>query len=169
MDIGAYASEICPILHRLGFQHVLGLDLNSDILKMPFANNVEYRVGDFLQAPFPGESFGAITAISVIEHGFRGEELAKEMCRLLRPGGLFIASFDYWPEKIATTGIDMFGMSWTIFSRQDLEQFLSTAARVKLQPIGPLHFHGENKPISCLDRKYTFAWMVLQKQATVSR
>lgn len=26
--------------------------------------------------------------------------------RLLRPGGLFIASFDYWPEKIVTDGID---------------------------------------------------------------
>jgi SAM-dependent methyltransferase len=164
LDIGAYASEVPPILHRLGYQHIVGLDLNSEIAEMPFADRIAYREGNFLKAPFPDESFGAVTAISVIEHGFQGEALAAAMSRLLRPGGLFIASFDYWPEKIVTSGVEMFGMSWTIFSRQEVEQFIQIAALEKLKPIGPIQFDGAERPISCLNRHYTFAWMVLQKQ-----
>src|SRR3954471_20381655 len=53
LDIGAYASECPPILHRLGYQHVVGLDLNSDIARMPFADRIDYREGEFLEAPFP--------------------------------------------------------------------------------------------------------------------
>ena len=164
LDIGAYASEVPVILHRLGYQHIVGLDLNSDIAGMPFADRIDYREGNFLKAPFPDESFGAITAISVIEHGFQGEALAAAMSRLLRSGGLFIASFDYWPEKIVTSGVEMFGMSWTIFSRQEVEQFIQIAAREKLSPMGPIRFDGVERPISCLNRDYTFAWMVLQRQ-----
>jgi SAM-dependent methyltransferase len=164
LDIGAYASEVPPILHRLGYQHIVGLDLNAEIAEMPFADRIDYREGNFLKAPFPDEYFGAITAISVIEHGFQGETLAAAMSRLLRPGGLFIASFDYWPEKIVTDGIDMFGMSWTIFSRREVERFIEIAAREKLKPTGPIHFDGAERPVSCLNRDYTFAWMVLQRQ-----
>lgn len=163
LDIGAYASEVPLILHRLGYRRIAAVDLNPDIAKMPFAGEIDYRVGDFLKSPFPARSFGAITAISVIEHGFEGRALAAELARLLKPGGLFIASFDYWPEKIATDGIDMFGMSWTIFSRQEVEQFLAVAKEYGLVPCGPLAFDAADKPVSCAGRDYTFAWLALSK------
>jgi SAM-dependent methyltransferase len=165
LDIGAYASEVPLILHRLGYRRIAGVDLNPGITKMSRAEEIDYRVGDFLRAPFPDHSFDAITAISVIEHGFQGERLATEMARMLRPGGLFIASFDYWPEKIPTAGIDMFGMSWTIFSRQDIEQFVALAGERGLFPCGPLTFDSADKPVSCAGRDYTFGWMALKKIA----
>jgi SAM-dependent methyltransferase len=164
LDIGAYASELPLILHRLGYSRVAAVDLNPDILKMPFAGAIDYQVGNFLRAPFPDRSFAVITAISVIEHGFDGEKLATEMARLLKAGGFFIASFDYWPEKISTDDQDIFGMSWTIFSRSEIENFITTAGRKGLKPHGPMNFAAGDKPISCFNRDYTFAWMVLQKQ-----
>ena len=164
LDIGAYASEVPLILHQLGYRRVAAVDLNPDIVRMPYAGAIDYRVGDFLRAPFPEQSFSAITAISVIEHGFDGEALAKEMARLLRPGGHFIASFDYWPEKLSTDGINLFDMSWTIFSREEVERFITVARAQGLAPDGPLTFDAADKPVSCLGRDYTFAWMVLQKQ-----
>jgi SAM-dependent methyltransferase len=164
LDIGAYASEIPPVLCRMGYQRVSGLDLNSDLPKMPLADRIDYRIGNFLRAPYPDGSFAAVTAISVIEHGFDGERLSAEIGRLLRAGGFFIASFDYWPEKIATSGQDIFGMSWTIFSRAEIENFIASAARKGLLPFGPMNFAASGKPISCFNRGYTFAWMVLHKQ-----
>jgi SAM-dependent methyltransferase len=164
LDIGAYASEIPPVLCRMGYQRVSALDLNPELAKMPLADKIDYRIGNFLHAPFPDRSFAAVTAISVIEHGFNGEALAAEVARLLKPGGHFIASFDYWPEKISTDGINLFDMSWTIFSRQEVERFIAVARAHGLVSCGPLEFGAVEKPVSCLGRDYTFAWLVLQKQ-----
>jgi SAM-dependent methyltransferase len=164
LDIGAYASELPLILHRLGYQSVAAVDLNTDIVKMPHAGAIDYRIGDFLRAPFPDRSFAAVTAISVIEHGFNGAALAAEVARLLKPGGFFIASFDYWPEKVSTDGQDIFGMSWTIFSKREVEQFIDLASSKGLVPYGPLEFSVGGRPVSCMGRDYTFAWLVLRKQ-----
>lgn len=163
LDIGAFGSELPPVLHRLGYTRVSAIDLNPGIAAMPFADAIDYRVGNFLRAPYADGSFAAVTSISVIEHGFDGATLARELQRVLRPGGYFIASFDYWPDKISTAGIRMFDMSWTIFSRDDVAQFLRVAAAHGLTPCGPLQFDAPSPAIFYAERRYTFAWLVLQR------
>lgn len=164
LDIGAYASEVPLILHKLGRKNVSGVDLNPGLLDMPFSGAIDYRISNFMSTPLPDSSFTAITAISVIEHGFEGEALSREVSRLLKPGGFFIASMDYWPEKIPTNGINLFNMSWTIFAAGEIRSFIDLAREHGLYPHGPLQFDGQDQPISCLDRNYTFGWLVMQKQ-----
>ena len=163
LDIGAFASEIPIILHRLGFTDLSGVDLNPAVRKMPYADKIRYSVSDFLKTPFANDSFSLITAISVIEHGFRPRELLQEMSRLLKPGGFFVASFDYWPEKISTEGIRMFGMDWRIFSKSEVEELIRTARSYGLTPHGAIDLDADQKPISFFERSYTFAWLALQK------
>ncbi len=163
LDIGAYASEILCILHRLGYAHLTGVDLNPDISRMPYADKIRYVVSDFMHTPFGSGSFDAITSTSVIEHGFNSAALLTEVSRLLRPGGYFIASFDYWPDKIDTTGVPFFGMDWKIFSRQEVLTFIEEARNHDLVPCGAINLSAEEKPIECAERKYTFAWLALQK------
>ena len=165
MDIGCYASEIIVALHKSGYTNLTGADLNPDLKKMPCQDSIRYENTNFMQTPFADASFKAITSISVIEHGFDGQALLKEMSRLLQPDGYFIASFDYWPEKIDTTGIKFFGMEWLIFSKQDVADFVSQAAGFGLTPVGELHFEGQDTPIECGGKKYTFGWLVLKKKA----
>ena len=165
LDIGAYASEIPCILHRLGYSHLTGVDLNPDIIHMPYANKVRYVVSDFMHTPFAKGSFDAITSTSVIEHGFNGPALLAEISRLLRPDGYFIASFDYWPDKIDTTGVPFFGMDWIIFSKQEVLSFITDARTYHLAPCGNIYLSAQEKPIECAERKYTFAWLALQKNA----
>lgn len=162
LDIGAFGSELPPLLWALGYRRVSGIDLNPAVGHMPFAGSIDYRVANFLAAPYPDHSFDAVTAISVIEHGFDGEILATQLARLLRPRGYFIASFDYWPEKISTAGMRMFDMSWTIFSRQDVQEFLRLCEHHDLAPCGPLQFEVPSPSISYAGKQYTFAWLVLQ-------
>lgn len=163
LDIGAYASEIPCILHRMGYANLTGVDLNPDIRCMPYADKIRYVVSDFMHTPFDNKSFEVITSTSVIEHGFNGKALLAEMSRLLRPGGYFIASFDYWPEKIDTTGIPFFGMDWKIFSEQEVLSFIQEAAAYRLTPCGEVHLKAQDKPITCAKRSYTFAWLALRK------
>jgi SAM-dependent methyltransferase len=164
LDIGAYNSEILCVLHRLGFSRLTGLDLNPGIREMPYREHIRYEIGNFLQAPFPDRSFDAITAISVIEHGFEAPALLRELSRLLVSGGCFVASVDYWPEKIDTAGTRFFGRDWCIFSSQEVEAFLSQAAGYGFSPVGALHLGVGERAIHCAGRDYTFAWMALQQR-----
>lgn len=169
LDIGAFASELPCILFKLHYSEVAGIDLNPDIKKMPYAEFVRYEVADFMHTPFQNESFDAITAISVIEHGFNSHGLLRELSRLLRPGGYFVASFDYWPDKINTDGISIFGMDWKIFSALEVNAFLQEAATYDLAPCGEVDLTGGSKAISCGHKDYTFAWLALRKRTANDR
>lgn len=163
LDIGAYASEIICSLHRLGYVNLTGIDLNPNIIKMPYADKVRYVTGDFLHMPFEDSLFEAVTAISVIEHGFQGEQLLNELNRVITPGGYFIASVDYWPDKIDTEGIRAFGMKWQIFSKNEIIQFIDLAGRYGFSPVGELDFTSSEPTIHWNGEKYTFAWLAIQK------
>lgn len=165
LDIGCYASEVIVALHTLGYSNLTGADLNPHLKRMPHRDRIRYENTDFLHTKFEDASFRAITSISVIEHGFDGSLLLKEMSRLLRPGGYFIASFDYWPEKIDTSGIRLFGMDWTIFSRDEISNFVTQASEYGLHPVGDMKYDGDDKPIDFAGRQYTFGWLVLAKAA----
>jgi len=165
LDIGCYASEIIVALHKIGYFHLVGVDLNPSLQKMPYPDSIRYEIGDFMHTNFADASFQAITSISVIEHGFNGPSLLKEMSRLLKPSGYLIASFDYWPEKIDTTGIKIFGMDWKIFSKDDIVNFIAEASGYGLFPVGEMKYGGKDKVIDCGGKQYTFAWMVLEKKS----
>jgi SAM-dependent methyltransferase len=130
---------------------------------MPFSDRIRYEVADFMTTPFPDGSFGAITAISVIEHGFRSVQLLREVSRLLRPGGYFIASFDYWPEKVDTAGMDIFGMDWKIFSMGEVLTFIEEAGMQGLSYCGDIDLEAAERVINWEGKEYTFAWLALQK------
>lgn len=163
LDIGCYASEVIAALHKLGYSNLTGVDLNPEVRKMPFQNSIRYETANFMQTKLLDASFNTITSISVIEHGFDGTALLTEISRLLKPGGFFIASFDYWPEKIDTSNIDFFGMSWMIFSKNDVIDFIAHAKCFGLTPAEALNFDGQDTPIECAGKQYTFGWLVLKK------
>jgi len=163
LDIGCYASEIIAALHKSGYSNLTGADLNPDLKEMPGQGLIKYEMTNFMHTPFESGAFKAITSISVIEHGFDPQSLLKEMSRLLQAGGYFIASFDYWPEKIDTIGTKFFGMDWLIFSKHDVVDFIEQAAGFGLKPVGELHYESQEPPIDCAGKKYTFGWLVFQK------
>jgi len=164
LDIGCYASEVTLSLYKAGFTNLTGIDLDPNVSKMPLQDQIRFVVGDFMKTDFEDESFQAITSISVIEHGFNPAALLSETSRLLKPGGYFIASFDYWPEKIETAGIRIFGMDWLIFSKDDVDAMVSEAANHGLFPVGEMNHEGQERPIKFSGFEYTFGWLALEKR-----
>ena len=164
LDIGSYASEVLVVLHKLGYLNLTGADLNPDLQKMPYQDVIRYEITNFMHTKFSNASFKAITSISVIEHGFDGPSLLKEMSRLLMPGGYFTASVDYWSDKIDTSDTKFFGMDWKIFSRDEIIAFIDEAADYGLFPVGQMMHEGKDMPIDCAGKQYTFAWLALEKR-----
>jgi len=165
LDIGAYGSEMLCLLHRLNYSNLTGVDLNPKIVKMPHQDRIQYIKSDFMQTPFDSLSFDAITAISVIEHGFDSHKLLAELSRLTKPGGYLIASVDYWPSKIDTSGMNLFGMPWNIFSKDELLAFFKEASTFGYQLCGNMHLDVIEPSIVWKGKRYTFAWFALKKVA----
>jgi SAM-dependent methyltransferase len=163
LDFGAYCSEVPVALARMGYTRVHGVDLNPKVQQMPFANKVNYSVGNFMQTHFQSQAFDAVTAISVIEHGYDPDRLFSEVGRLLKSGGYFVASFDYWPEKIDTGNTKFFDMSWLIFSSADVERMFDIARNYGFSPAGELYPTAKDRAIHCAGYDYTFGWVVLKK------
>ena len=164
IDFGSYASEILIALHKMGYSNLTGADLNPNLKKMPHQETINYEFTNFLKTNFADGSYKAITSISVIEHGFDAAALLNEVSRLLQPGGYFIASFDYWPQKIDTTGITFFGMDWNIFSENEIIDFVEQAKSYGLTAEGEMSYSGQETPIECGGKSYTFGWLVLKKK-----
>ncbi len=163
LDVGCFACDMLPALKRLGYSNLFGIDLNPAVLQMPYAEVIDYTVGDLLSTPWPDGHFAGISAISVIEHGVPDEELCREVGRLLRPGGVFVFTTDYWPQKIVTTE-RMFGLDWRIFDASEIETLVAVARSHNLHPVSdpgraildvgspPIHFSG---------KEYTFLYGAL--------
>jgi len=164
LDIGCYCSEVLVSLHKLGYRNLTGVDLNPDVSKMPFNDAIRYTISDFMKTPFQDETFSAITSISVIEHGFDGPRLFAEISRILKTGGVFTASVDYWPDKIDTSSTRFFGMDWLIFSQEDVKALVDEAGKHGLRPVGELRFEGQERAVRHGGYEYTFAWLALEKR-----
>jgi SAM-dependent methyltransferase len=163
LDIGCFASEVLVALHDAGYRNLAGADLNPAIKNMPYAGDIRYEITDFMHTPFADAAFSAITSISVIEHGFDRDRLLKEVSRLLKPGGHFVASFDYWPDKIDTTGVRFFDAEWTIFSKTEVEALVRDARSHSLHLTGSMNAAAGDRVVKAGGREYTFAWMALRK------
>lgn len=169
LDVGAYASEILCSLHRMGYSDLTGIDLNPGLERMPYHQCIRYTTGDFTDTAFPSGMFGAITAISVLEHGFCGPRIFREISRILKPGGYFVGSVDYWPKKLDTRGITVFNLDWKIFSKGELMDLIEEARKHGLVPVGQLDFEASEVITEWLKKKYTFAWFAFQKSDILQR
>jgi SAM-dependent methyltransferase len=165
LDLGAYNSAVLPALVKLGYRNLVGVDLNPQVKRGPHRRSIRYLVGDIYQLPLEDASCDVVTAISTIEHGWRGGSFFDEVARVLRPGGLLLASTDFWPDKIDTSSRTFFGMSWTIFSKEEIRGMIERAAAAGLVAEGPEDYSIAGPVIHWNDCDYTFGFLRLRRAA----
>ncbi len=168
LDMGCYNSEVVYALHALGYRHVHGCDLNPLCRWLPYWNSIRYECADLTRTPYPDHSFGALTCLSVIEHGVPLDALIHEADRLLRPGGLFLLTTDF-DASGASHEIDpefkVFGQSWRIFTPESLDDVIQRFSQRGFGLLDPSHLdrgHAE-RPVSWKGQQYTFTLIAFQK------
>lgn len=135
LDAGsARYSSVLPWLRLYGFQDLLGLNLEFG--GPTLRDGVTFRYGDVTDTGLPSGSLGAVTCMSVIEHGVPVEAFLQESARLLRPGGVLVVSTDYDVDPPDTTGKTAYGQPVRIFGPRDVETMIRQAQAAGLELLG---------------------------------
>lgn len=130
LDMGSTDSYILKnavIKKLLGDKY--GVDLREPDVA---AEGVKYIVGDMLNVPLPDNYFSNITCLSVIEHDVDFEKFAREVSRLLAPGGKLYVTFDYWVPKIITNAI-LYGVKWELLDDKDVNRLVNECKKQNLE------------------------------------
>ena len=94
LDIGCGTGFICALAQRI-FKQVVGLDATPAMLSLVKPSpNIHLILGDARHVPYPDGSFNACTANGVLHHMEDLQPVAREICRILKPGGMFYSDED---------------------------------------------------------------------------
>ena len=110
LDIGAGLGGIDALLvTQHGASEVVGLDVEPLMVELAgefiarnnLADRVRFVLAEPGPLPFPGESFDAVFSKDALVHVADKAALYREIRRVLRPGGQFIAADWLWAEAAA--------------------------------------------------------------------
>ena len=98
LDAGCGTGALLEALRRLPDFEAVGLDFSEAALDFCRERGYGRLVrGDLEAMPFTGAQFDAVTALDVIEHVPDDIAAAREIARVLKPGGILVASVPAYP------------------------------------------------------------------------
>ena len=86
LDVGCGNGAFLARARQAGW-HVQGLEFDPHAAELALARGIDVWIGKYNQAPFPPESFDAITSEQVIEHVHDPFNFVSYLVSWLRPGG----------------------------------------------------------------------------------
>jgi len=89
LDLGAGSGFAKQMNFRGTVGKVCGLDPGPSVLRNPHLD--EAKIGSGESIPWPGQTFDIVFAHNVLEHLSEPEAVFREVLRVLKPGGFFLA------------------------------------------------------------------------------
>jgi len=92
VDVGCGSGVFTDLLRQSGFSST-GLDISPKLVALGRTKfpDLEFIEGDAENLPFESESFDGVLLSGVVHHFPDPRRLAAEVCRVLKPGGRFVA------------------------------------------------------------------------------
>jgi ubiquinone/menaquinone biosynthesis C-methylase UbiE len=138
LDVGCSTGSFLKLARRLGFSPVQGIDIAPKSVELTNAilGVGTAIVGDFSAGVFEANLFDIVTMWATLEHVPNPEAFIREARRVLKPGGLLLASV---PNRTSFSYRQL-GSRWSLVSIEHLQYFSrrSLAAMVRrcgFQPI----------------------------------
>jgi 2-polyprenyl-3-methyl-5-hydroxy-6-metoxy-1,4-benzoquinol methylase len=102
LDVGCNAGALCIPLIEEKQCHVKGVDLVENLVARAKKNGVFAQVGSAEDlSMFNDGEFDCVTCTEVLEHLYDPSEAVAEAYRVLKDGGLYIATVPYYGGKMA--------------------------------------------------------------------
>ena len=93
LDIGCGDGQTSGFFLRYNDHDYVGVDISENAVHDARSIGLNaHRVEDAANLPFLGDAFDAVVCIEVMEHLFEPNLVVKEIYRVLKPGGVFIAT-----------------------------------------------------------------------------
>ncbi len=89
LDLGAGSGRVAEMNVRGKVQRVCGIDLDERVLDNPYLDEARIASGD--QIPYPDDEFDVVISNYVLEHVEDPDAVIREVGRVLKPGGVFLA------------------------------------------------------------------------------
>ena len=154
-------SNVLDWLQLYGYYHLSATDVL--FRRRTKRGSIEYVGDDLRKTRFADQSIDCIMCQSALEHGIDQTSFFREATRLLRPNGYLLVSTDFWPEKIDTRGLILYGVPWKVFSEEEIRSFVEEAKENRLELMTPVDLTVGRPMISLYDKMYTFIFLGFRK------
>jgi ubiquinone/menaquinone biosynthesis C-methylase UbiE len=137
LDVGCGTGHQLARWRAAGYD-VAGVDGSEAMLAEARENNpgVELEVADVQQLPFPDGGFDRVTSIEVLRYLPDPTRSIQEMARVLRPGGLCLATAAPLLSLNGYALVNRVALALPIGNLTRLKQFFTTSRRLRRQFLG---------------------------------